>query len=155
MSTTTALIVFIARLLGSPSTQHARMANTYAPIILTEMDRAHSELNPKLIAAIAMTESGMDSRAVSVRGAVGLMQIMPNDINAKKYTLEQLFDPRINIRVSLKIIEDSRKSCMRIVQDEVGYIDPRIWLSRYAGYGCQESIYADTILQTVLKTDNS
>jgi membrane-bound lytic murein transglycosylase MltF len=155
MSTTTALIVFIARLLVTPTHQHIRMANTYAPMIVSEMDRVNSDLDPKLIAAMIMTESSFDPKGESYKGAIGLMGIMPNDPNAKKYTREQLLNPRINIRVGLKIIEDSRKSCRRIVEDEVGYVDPRIWLSRYAGYGCQESTYADNVLWLESKANNS
>lgn len=155
MNTTTALIVFIARLLATPTSHHVRIASTYAPFILAEMDRAHSPLNPKLIATLIMSESSFDPDKVSPKGALGLMQVMPDDPNAIKYSREQLLTPRINIRVGLRIIEDSRKSCERIVEDELGYIDPRIWLSRYAGYGCQESTYADNILRTILRIDNS
>jgi len=155
MSPKIALVVFIARLLGSHTNHHVKMANTYAPMILEEMDAANSDLSPKLISAMIMAESSFDAKGESHKGAVGLMGIMPSDPHARKYTKAQLFNPRLNIRLGLKIIEDSRNDCRRIVENELGYIDPRIWLSRYAGYGCQESIYADQILATILRIDNS
>ena len=63
-------------------------------------------ISPKLIASIIMMESGGDSGAISTSGAVGLMQVMPNDgLSAYLYgsyfsdrpTTAELLDPTYNI----------------------------------------------------------
>ncbi|MGE5561501.1 MAG: lytic transglycosylase domain-containing protein [Chloroflexota bacterium] len=63
-------------------------------------------LDPFLVAAITRTESGWRPNAVSARGAIGLMQIMPDtgrwvadQIGLRDFTEESLFDPEINLRI--------------------------------------------------------
>jgi soluble lytic murein transglycosylase-like protein len=53
------------------------------------------EVDPALIKAIIMAESGYNPKAVSKRGAKGLMQLMP--ITAKSLGVEDVFDPEHNI----------------------------------------------------------
>lgn len=66
------------------------------------------ELDPYLVTAIMRCESSNDPMAVSHKGAMGLMQIMPDtgawiahklDLD-DSYQQEQLFDPNTNIRFS-------------------------------------------------------
>jgi hypothetical protein len=52
-------------------------------------------LEPKLVAAIVAVESRFDARAVSRRGAEGLMQLMP--ATAADLDVQDSFDPRDNI----------------------------------------------------------
>ena len=51
----------------------------YVEIIKRES--AENSLDPALVAAVIATESGYDANAVSNKGAVGLMQIMPDTAN--------------------------------------------------------------------------
>jgi soluble lytic murein transglycosylase-like protein len=53
-------------------------------------------LSPDLIKAVAMVESGLDPRARSPKGALGLMQLMP--ATARQYGVDDPFDPRQNLR---------------------------------------------------------
>ena len=53
------------------------------------------EVEPALIRAIIMVESSYNPRAVSHRGAKGLMQLMP--ITAKWLGVKDAFDPELNI----------------------------------------------------------
>jgi len=53
------------------------------------------EVEPALIRAIIMVESSYNPRAVSHRGAKGLMQLMP--ITAKWLGVDDAFDPALNI----------------------------------------------------------
>lgn len=64
---------------------------TYGPLIF-ETAKRH-DLNPALLAAVAVAESSFDPRAVSVKGARGLMQLMP--ATARRFGLEgdEVFDP--------------------------------------------------------------
>ena len=52
-------------------------------------------LDPDLIAAVIMTESQFDPRAVSRKGAKGLMQIMP--VTAEALELTNVYNPEENI----------------------------------------------------------
>ncbi len=53
------------------------------------------QIDPHLIKAIIMTESSYNPRAVSHRGAKGLMQLMPG--TAKELGVEDCFNPALNI----------------------------------------------------------
>jgi soluble lytic murein transglycosylase-like protein len=53
-------------------------------------------LSPSLIKAVAMVESGLDPKAVSPKGAQGLMQLMP--ATAAAYGVRDVFDPEENLR---------------------------------------------------------
>ena len=55
----------------------------------------HHGVSPKLVAAIVAVESQFNPRAVSRRGAEGLMQLMPE--TAAVLEVEDPFDPRDNI----------------------------------------------------------
>jgi len=57
-----------------------------------------------LIAAIIEAESGFDPCAISSRGAVGLMQVMP--ATAGSISLERLSDPAFNINVGTGYLGD-------------------------------------------------
>ena len=63
-------------------------------------------LSPGLIKAVAWVESGFDPRAVSPKGAVGLMQLMP--ATAARYGLDEkeLRDPYENLRAGAFHLRD-------------------------------------------------
>lgn len=58
------------------------------------------EVDPALVKAIIMAESGYNPKAVSTRGARGLMQLMPG--TAKALGVEDCFDPKHNINGGVK-----------------------------------------------------
>jgi soluble lytic murein transglycosylase-like protein len=55
-----------------------------------------NRLEPALVTAVILAESGGDPQAVSKRGARGLMQLMP--ATARRYGVSNVFDPEQNIR---------------------------------------------------------
>lgn len=55
-----------------------------------------SGLDPRLVDALVRVESGYDSQAVSRKGAMGLMQLMPE--TARRLEVEDPFDPEENVR---------------------------------------------------------
>ena len=66
-------------------------------------------LHPAFLKAIMAAESGFNPNAVSPKGAVGLMQILPE--TAARYGLQgdikqKLTDPKTNIRLSARYLRD-------------------------------------------------
>jgi soluble lytic murein transglycosylase-like protein len=68
-------------------------ANQYDSII--ETAAAASSVEPNLLRAVILVESGFNSRAVSRTGAKGLMQLMP--ATASRFGVFNAFDPRQNV----------------------------------------------------------
>ncbi len=73
-------------------------------------------LDPLLLAAIMKAESGFDSKAVSARGARGLMQIMPDTgqwvarrLGEQDFDPDRLFDPETSIKMGAWYIADLKK----------------------------------------------
>jgi soluble lytic murein transglycosylase-like protein len=63
-----------------------------------------NRLEPALVTAVILAESGGDPRAVSKRGARGLMQLMP--ATARQYGVNNVFDPEQNIRAGTRYLHD-------------------------------------------------
>lgn len=69
-------------------------------------------LDPYLVAAVINTESGFDSRGVSRKGAVGLMQLLPTTAEEARRTsalkppahVEALKDPDVNIELGTRYL---------------------------------------------------
>jgi len=79
---------------------------------LREASKEHG-IELELLQALIATESGFDPTAVSPKGAVGLMQIMP--ATAERYGVvgdrkgpvaRKLFDPRTNVRTGARYLRD-------------------------------------------------
>lgn len=60
------------------------------------------QLDPALIHAVISAESGYDPQAVSPKGAMGLMQLMP--ATAQRYGLSDPFDPIANIDAGVRYL---------------------------------------------------
>jgi soluble lytic murein transglycosylase-like protein len=68
-------------------------ASQYDAII--EKAAMSAALEPNLLRAVIVVESGFNSRAVSKRGAVGLMQLMP--ATASRFGVSNPYDPLENV----------------------------------------------------------
>ncbi|MGI4846738.1 MAG: lytic transglycosylase domain-containing protein [Janthinobacterium lividum] len=73
-------------------------------------------VDPALLKAVMAAESGFNTMAVSPKGAVGLMQLMPATAeryglaaDSKKSVAEKLTDPKINIRLAARYLRDLEK----------------------------------------------
>jgi len=90
---------------ASPGYQPAKGA-------LRDAARRHA-IDYELLQALVATESGFDTRAVSPKGAVGLMQVLPAtaqrygvQADRKRSLEEKLHDPLINIATGTRYLRD-------------------------------------------------
>lgn len=88
---------------GSTSTQFNRAGRSRFSPIVAEAARAH-QVDPALLHAVITAESGYNPGAVSHKGAVGLMQLMPE--TARRYGVENSLDPAQNIQGGTRYLSD-------------------------------------------------
>jgi hypothetical protein len=91
------------KIAGSPAPQPAPAGTAqktakFDPII--EKYATDYQLDPSLIRSIIATESGFDPKAISPKGARGLMQLMP--ATAARLGVKNSFDPEQNIQGGVK-----------------------------------------------------
>jgi soluble lytic murein transglycosylase-like protein len=79
-----------------------KRAAEFEPFILEAA--AASAVDPALLRAIIVVESGFDANALSSAGAQGLMQLMPQ--TAAVYGVSDAFDPGENIRAGASYLRD-------------------------------------------------
>ena len=99
------------------STMLARAAQ-YDAII--EKAALSAAVEPNLLRAVIVVESGFNSRAVSRRGAVGLMQLMP--ATASRFGVSDLYDPKENVHAGARYL--------KFLMDRFGH-DVRLALAAY------------------------
>lgn len=83
---------------------------------LIEQEAKKNSVDPRLIAAVMLQESGGNAKAYSKSGAVGLMQVMPRDGIAASFkcangpcfaarpSMAQLYDPDFNVNFGVKML---------------------------------------------------
>ena len=74
----------------------------YGPLV-TEIAREH-KLDVALMHAVITVESGYNPKALSSRGARGLMQLMPE--TARRYAVRNIWDPRDNLNGGARYLRD-------------------------------------------------
>lgn len=95
-------------------------------------------LDAKLAASVISEESNCDSLAVSSRGAIGLMQVMPRVWKRRfDFSRINLFNPQENLNIGIKILAD-------LVQ-QYGEHEA---LERYQGLGPGNPNYSNEVLAT-------
>ncbi len=87
---------------SSSISQLLQRSDQYSTLI--ETAARSSGLEPALVKAVLVAESGADPQAVSPRGASGLMQLMP--ATARQYGVRDIFDPEQNIRAGTQYLRD-------------------------------------------------
>jgi len=71
--------------------------------IIATLSKKH-EVPPTLVHSIIKAESNYDAWAISPKGALGLMQLMPE--TAIQYKVNNVFDPKQNIEGGIKYLVD-------------------------------------------------
>jgi hypothetical protein len=71
--------------------------------LIYETAKKHS-VNPSVVAALIRAESAGNPRAVSPKGARGLMQLMPATANRFGVRKDRLFDPRHNLEAGIQYL---------------------------------------------------
>jgi soluble lytic murein transglycosylase-like protein len=86
---------------AAPAADSGRTAMDRADLheLVQAISREHG-VDPKLVDALVRVESAYDPNAVSRRGAMGLMQLMP--ATAERLEVDDPFDPEKNIRGGVK-----------------------------------------------------
>ena len=64
----------------------------------------HHGLSESLVQAVVQVESRYDAFAVSPRGAMGLMQLMPQ--TAKRFQVDDVFDPVANLDGGVRYLKE-------------------------------------------------
>jgi soluble lytic murein transglycosylase-like protein len=85
---------------GAPAVHGA--AHRYEPLI--RQHAAAFGVRPELVRAVIEVESGFDPWAVSPKGAMGLMQLMPG--TAEALGVSNPFDPAQNVRAGIRYLSD-------------------------------------------------
>jgi soluble lytic murein transglycosylase-like protein len=71
---------------------------------LIEQAARRHRLDPDLIASVVAAESAFDPRAVSPKGARGLMQLMPSTAAELGLRLEDIFEPAANLEAGTRYL---------------------------------------------------
>jgi soluble lytic murein transglycosylase-like protein len=61
-------------------------------------------IQAQLVRAVIVVESGFNPRAISRKGAIGLMQLQP--ATAKRYGVKNIYDPTENVRAGAHYLSD-------------------------------------------------
>lgn len=92
--------------------QHPNLKK-YEPLLLQAA--REFDLEPALLKAVMAAESGFNPGAVSPKGAIGLMQLLPAtaeryglQADKKRSVAQKLTDPRTNIRLGARYLRDLR-----------------------------------------------
>jgi soluble lytic murein transglycosylase-like protein len=76
--------------------------NQFSPLV--EKAAREHQIDQDLLRAVIAVESGYDPNAVSRKGAVGLMQLMPQ--TARRYGVRNMYDPAQNIQGGARYLRD-------------------------------------------------
>ena len=100
-------------------------ASAYGDLIFAAARR--HKVNPELVAAVIRAESAFNPRAISAKGARGLMQLMP--ATAKRYGVRasELFKPERNIEAGVR--------CLAFLADRFADDLPKVLAGYNAGEG--------------------
>ncbi|HWW03795.1 lytic transglycosylase domain-containing protein [Collimonas sp.] len=86
---------------SAPSEKNSEIPKAFKALV-EEAARQHG-LDPNLLHAMIRVESGYNPRALSAKGARGLMQLMPE--TARRFGVSDAFNPRENVRAGAEYVQ--------------------------------------------------
>lgn len=89
---------------GSSSGDKHWLTRSHAFDPYIESAAREAQVQPQLVRAIIVVESAFNPKAVSRKGAVGLMQLLPK--TARRYGASNAFDPEQNIHAGTRYLRD-------------------------------------------------
>ena len=89
--------------LPAPPAHATRLTGTRYASLIRDVAR-EEQVDPALLHAVITVESGYNPRAVSPKGAIGLMQLMPD--TARRYSVSDIWDPVQNLRGGARYLRD-------------------------------------------------
>jgi soluble lytic murein transglycosylase-like protein len=135
-------VVLAAAVVPAPVVAECSVSSSYPESILQwcgliEQYARRNGLDPNLVSAVMLQESGGQKDAYSKSGAVGLMQVMPRDGKATKFmcvngpcfadrpSTQELFDPEYNIAYGTWMLSDliNRRGNIRDALKSYGPMD--------------------------------
>jgi soluble lytic murein transglycosylase-like protein len=96
-----ALTVNVPLARGHSQDNHVSSGNLFIDSLVREASARHG-LDPCLVLSVMKAESGFNKTAVSVKGASGLMQLMP--ATAARFGVKNIFDQRENIHAGARYL---------------------------------------------------
>jgi soluble lytic murein transglycosylase-like protein len=100
------LLITSADAVAAPSKEHAidwLARSAQFDGMITGAAKA-ATIQAALVRAVIVVESGFNPRAVSKKGAIGLMQLQP--ATAKRYGVKNIYDPEQNVRAGAHYLSD-------------------------------------------------
>ena len=100
------LFMFLILINIIKNTSASEISNrAYIKSIIIETSLKSNYVSPSLALAVAQVESNFNPNAVSSKGAIGVMQIMPRTaLYEYGITKERLFNPETNIKIGIKFL---------------------------------------------------
>ncbi len=95
------LTAYVLWLKSSSKSGRATMPIEKISEILAATSAKHG-VDPCLVSAVAVWESGLNPHAISTTGAVGLMALQPE--TARKFSIEDPFDPQANAEAGTRLL---------------------------------------------------
>ena len=120
------MIILLISLISSKIAYSSQnMKKAYVRSVIIEQAKKSRYVSPSLALAVAKVESNFNANAVSPKGAIGVMQIMPRTaLYEFGVQRKKLFNPDLNIKIGIKFLD-------HLISKYNGRID--IALSHYNG----------------------
>ena len=120
------MIILLISLISSKIAYSSQnMKKAYVRSVIIEQAKKSRYVSPSLALAVAKVESNFNANAISPKGAIGVMQIMPRTaLYEFGVQRKKLFNPSLNIKIGIKFLD-------HLISKYNGRID--IALSHYNG----------------------